>query len=70
MIMFGFKITFFHLWQSVLAAPVFHGKYGRFLIALLPLGWVVLFFVFPFANVFKISFSESVFAAPPYVPLI
>lgn len=37
---------------------------------MLPVAWIALFFVIPFIIVLKISFSESVFAAPPYTTLV
>ncbi|WP_255448395.1 ABC transporter permease subunit [Telmatospirillum sp. J64-1] len=39
------------------------------LVTALPYLWLVLFFLIPFAIVFKISFSESIRAIPPYAPL-
>ncbi|MEM0977144.1 MAG: ABC transporter permease subunit [Pseudomonadota bacterium] len=35
----------------------------------LPYGWLLLFFLIPFAIVFKISLSDIVFAIPPYTPV-
>ncbi len=64
------KGKFFIFWQRVLAYPIFHGSGGRFLVSMVPFSWVVLFFVIPFTIVLKISFSETIFAAPPYIPLI
>jgi putrescine transport system permease protein len=36
---------------------------------LLPYAWLVAFFLLPFLIVLKISFSQTVIAQPPYVPL-
>lgn len=40
------------------------------LIWLPPVVWIMLFFIIPFFIVLKISFSEALFAAPPYTPLL
>ena len=66
------KYLNFPLWfiRAVLALPIFHGSYGRLLLLVMPVGWITIFFVVPLLIVFKISFSESVFAAPPYEPLV
>ena len=42
----------------------------RWLVYAVPLLWLTLFFLLPFAFVFKISFAEAVIAQPPYTPLI
>ena len=39
------------------------------LVVLLPYLWLVLFFLVPFAIVFKISLSQTVMAQPPYLPV-
>ena len=39
---------------------------GRRLVAGIPLFWLLLFFLIPFIIVFKISFSETRMAMPPY----
>jgi putrescine transport system permease protein len=41
-------------------------KLGRFLVALPPYGWLVVFFLLPFLIVLKISLSELQAAIPPY----
>lgn len=46
------------------------GQMGRIAIWLPPLFWIVMFFVAPFLIVLKISFAESIFAAPPYSVLM
>ncbi len=43
---------------------------GRALVIGVPLWWLIIFFLIPFAVVAKISFSEAVIARPPYTPLI
>jgi putrescine transport system permease protein len=43
-------------------------RLGLALLAVLPLGWLTLFFVAPFFIVAKISVSESALAQPPYRP--
>ncbi len=68
--MANLKLILFRLWQRTLSTAIFHGRCGRFLVVLAPLSWVILFFAIPFIIVLKISFSESVFAVPPYIPLI
>ena len=42
---------------------------GRRLVVAGPYLWLLLFFAIPFVIVFKISFSESRIAMPPYAPL-
>ncbi|OAZ89979.1 ABC transporter permease subunit [Halomonas sp. G11] len=43
---------------------------GRRAVIALPLVWLTLFFLLPFALVLKISFSEAAIAVPPYGPLV
>ena len=45
-------------------------KHGRALVAAVPLGWLLLFFLVPFAIVLKISMAEAILAMPPYTPLV
>jgi len=45
-------------------------KLGRFLVALPPYGWLLLFFMVPFLIVLKISLSELQAAIPPYKPIL
>ena len=45
-------------------------KHGRALVAAVPLGWLLLFFLVPFAIVLKISVAEAILAMPPYTPLV
>jgi len=40
------------------------------LLILIPFVWLLLFFLAPFFVVLKISLSESVFAQPPYAPML
>jgi putrescine transport system permease protein len=42
----------------------------RLLVGLPPFLWLVVFFLAPFALVFKISLSDTITAAPPYKPTI
>jgi len=41
----------------------------RWVVIVLPYLWLVLFFLVPFAIVFKISFSDPIVAQPPFTPL-
>jgi putrescine transport system permease protein len=43
---------------------------GRRFVIAVPYVWLVVLFLIPFIIVFKISFSESRMAMPPYAPLI
>ena len=43
---------------------------GRFFITSIPFLWVIVFLLIPFAIVFKISFSETAIAVPPYTSLV
>lgn len=45
------------------------GIRGRGLVIGLPYLWLLLFFLFPFVIVLKLSFSEAAIAMPPYQPL-
>ena len=56
--------------RRLLRLPLFYGAHGRLLLLCLPVGWIVLFFVIPLLIVLKISFAESIFAAPPYTQLL
>jgi len=42
----------------------------RYLLIAIPYLWLLLFFLAPFAIVFKISLSDTAIAQPPYVPLL
>lgn len=42
---------------------------GKSLVTAIPFTWMVLFFLIPFAFVFKISFSEMQLAIPPFTAL-
>lgn len=42
---------------------------GKLLVIAIPLLWMILFFLIPFAIVLKISFSEMVTAMPPFAAL-
>lgn len=43
---------------------------GRRVVFLIPMLWLILFFLIPFALVLKISFSEAMNAIPPYGPIL
>ncbi|MBY5990823.1 putrescine ABC transporter permease PotH [Ferrimonas balearica] len=45
-------------------------RFGRSLVISVPYGWLALFFLVPFAIVFKISLSEAQIAIPPYSDLV
>ena len=45
-------------------------KHGRGLVASVPVSWLLLFFLVPFAIVLKISMAEAILAMPPYTPFI
>jgi len=45
-------------------------KLGRRAVIALPLVWLTLFFLMPFALVLKISLSEAAISIPPYGPLV
>ncbi len=52
--------------------PDEHAKrtaWGRRLVVAIPYIWLLVFFLAPFAIVFKISFSEVQIAMPPYAPV-
>lgn len=42
---------------------------SKFWIGIIPLLWIIVFFIFPLFIVFKISFSESVFEIPPFTEI-
>ena len=54
------------------SAAVFRrlGFSGRAVVIAVPMLWLLVFFVFPFLVVAKISFSEAMIAMPPYAPLL
>jgi putrescine transport system permease protein len=43
--------------------------YGRLIVIAIPYLWMLLLFLLPFLIVFRISFSEKIFAIPPYTDL-
>ena len=45
------------------------GMRGRGLVVALPFIWLLVFFLFPFFIVLKLSFSEIAVAIPPYTPI-
>ena len=44
------------------------GSLAKWLVAIIPYFWLLLFFLVPFLIVFKISFSTTAIAQPPYFP--
>jgi putrescine transport system permease protein len=54
--------------NATLAGVVTDRWWRRFLIGL-PYLWLLIFFLAPFAIVFKISFADPIMAQPPYTPL-
>jgi putrescine transport system permease protein len=42
---------------------------GRYLVAGVPMGWLLLFFLVPFVIILGISFSQAALSIPPYAPL-
>jgi putrescine transport system permease protein len=53
-----------------MSAPADRGRWGRRLIVLIPALWLAVFFLVPFAIVFKLSLSQTAVAQPPYVPVL
>lgn len=51
------------------ASPSSFWPSGRTLVIVIPLVWLLIFFVFPLFLVLKISISEAAIARPPYLPL-
>src|SRR5277367_2202088 len=52
-----------------MSAPMMRERLGRALVVALPYAWLVLFFLAPFAIVFKISVADQAMSIPPYTPL-
>lgn len=52
------------------ALPVMTRFSSRPFWILIPFGWLIMFFLIPFAAIFKISFSEPYVGLPPYSSLI
>lgn len=42
---------------------------NRYTVAVIPYSWLILFFLIPFLMVFKVSFSQTILAIPPYQAL-
>ncbi len=55
--------------RAVLGILQFCGLQGRGWAIALPYIWLLMFFLFPFFIVLKLSFSEIAIAIPPYTPL-
>ena len=43
---------------------------SKFWMGIIPILWIVIFFIFPLFIVFKISFSESIFSIPPFTEIL
>lgn len=43
---------------------------GKTLVIAIPMIWLLVFFLIPFAVVFKLSLSEAAIARPPYLPIM
>jgi putrescine transport system permease protein len=54
--------------EAAAARPRWPGL-GRLLLIALPFGWLLLFFLVPFAIVLKLSLSEAALAQPPFLPI-
>jgi putrescine transport system permease protein len=54
---------------AIPAATPQRRSWARWLVVLIPYAWSLLFFLIPFLIVFKISFSTSAIAQPPYTPV-
>lgn len=59
-------------WSFGLLFAIFEklGLKGRGFVIFFPYLWLLLFFLFPFLIVLKISFSEIAVAIPPYTPIL
>lgn len=55
---------------SIKSLPFLRAFKGKTVVSGIPLVWIMLFFIAPFAIVLKISFSESIYGAPPYAAMI
>lgn len=58
------------IWRWTAAPLARIGVTGRGLVILVPLIWLLVFFLVPFVVVAKISLSEPLIAQPPYSPLV
>ena len=45
-------------------------SFAEKLVVRIPYAWLIAFFLVPFLIVFKISFSQSAIALPPYTPVL
>lgn len=43
---------------------------NRYVVAMIPYSWLILFSLIPFLFVLKVSFSQTILAIPPYQPLL
>jgi putrescine transport system permease protein len=56
--------------STVAAAPAARRSFAQWIVVLIPYLWLLLLFLVPFLIVFKISFSLTAVAQPPYTPVI
>lgn len=56
--------------KRLIPSPIYSSLSGRLLVWVPPVLWISLFFLIPFLIVLKISFSDSIFAAPPYTAMV
>ena len=52
------------------SSPAASGAFARTLVPAIPYLWLAIFFLVPFAIVFKIALSDATIAQPPYKPVI
>jgi putrescine transport system permease protein len=55
--------------QAPAVRPSFLGAITNRLVIIVPYVWLLVFFLIPFAIVFKISLSQTAIAMPPYTPV-
>jgi putrescine transport system permease protein len=56
--------------RLAILAEALASRLWRPLVLAIPYSWMVLFFLIPFAIVFKISLADSIIARPPFTPLL
>ena len=56
--------------STLAAAPPVRRSFAQWIVVLIPYLWLLLLFLVPFLIVFKISFSLTAVAQPPYTPVI
>lgn len=60
---------FLHTFDRLIEKIYLKKILGRSFVIAVPYGWHILFFLIPFFIVMRISFSEGLFAKPPYTPI-